>query len=89
MKNETTPRPHGISISDRSRAEFTGVDDVECFSDDMAVITTSLGAVTVTGAELKVARLDLGAGELTLEGRIDALEYGAIKKPGLFSRLMR
>ncbi len=89
MPNSQESRPHSLCIEDRSRTTITGVEDVDCFSDEMAVITTSMGAITISGGGLKVARLDLQSGEVTLEGRIDALEYGAARKSGLLSRLLR
>ena len=89
MKNEQTARPHSLTIDDRCRATLTGVEDVDCFSDDMAVITTIQGTLTVTGTALKVARLDLESGEVALEGQIDSIEYGAVRKTGLMSRIFR
>ena len=89
MPNSQENRLHSLCIEDRSRTTITGVEDVDCFSDEMAVITTSMGAITISGSGLKVARLDLMSGEVSLEGRIDALEYGAARKSGLFSRLLR
>ena len=50
---------------------------------------TSLGTVTVTGSALKVGKLDLQAGEVTIEGQIDVIEYGAARKSGIFSRIFR
>ena len=91
MQNANRPPvgEHTLTLTDRSTATVTGVEDVDCFSDEMAVITTSMGAITISGSGLKVARLDLMSGEVSLEGRIDALEYGAARKSGLFSRLLR
>lgn len=80
---------HSLQIDDRARMTVTGVEDVGCFSDNMAVITTAHGAITVSGAALKVARLDLESGEVALEGQIDSIEYGAVHKSGLISRLFR
>ena len=88
MKNDEM-RPHSLCMEDRCRATLTGVEDVDCFSDEMAVIATSMGEVTVTGSGLRVARLDLGCGEVCLEGRIDSVEYGATRRPGLLARLFR
>lgn len=89
MPNPQEGRPHSMRIEERSRATITGVEDVDCFSDEMAVVATSMGTITITGGGLKVERLDLQSGEVALEGRIDALEYGAARKSGLFSRLLR
>lgn len=89
MANSPEVRAHSLCLEDRARANLTGVEDVDCFSDTMAVVATSQGAITITGAELKVARLDLQSGEVTIEGRIDALEYGAVRRGGLLSRIFR
>ena len=88
MPNQN-PQTHSLCAEDRSRMTVTGVEDVECFSDDMAVITTIQGTLTVTGTALKVARLDLESGEVALEGQIDSIEYGAVRKTGLMSRIFR
>lgn len=88
MPNQSS-QTHTLCVDDRSQMTVTGVEDVECFSDDMAVITTIQGVVTITGMSLKVSRLDLEAGEVAFEGQIDAIEYGAVRKSGLMSRLFR
>lgn len=80
---------HSVAIDGRARAHITGVEDVDCFNEETAVITSSMGSITVTGAGLKVSRLDLDKGAVTLEGRIDSLEYGAVRKGGLLSRVLR
>ena len=80
---------HSLCMEGRARAVITGVEDVDCFSGEMAVVITSMGEMTLTGAELKVARLDIQAGEVEIEGRIDAIDYGAVKKSGLLARLFR
>lgn len=88
MPSQSTHQ-HCISLEDRSRMTVTGVEDVDCFSEDMAVITTAMGAITVSGSGLKVARLDLVSGEVALEGRIDTIEYGVVRKTGMLARIFR
>ena len=80
---------HSLCIDGRSRAMITGVQDVECFSGEMAVVTTALGDMTVCGSGLKVARLDIQAGEVEIEGQIDAVDYGAVRRGGLLSRIFK
>ena len=89
MPNSQENRPHSLCIEDRSRTTITGVEDVDCFNEEVAVITTSMGAVTITGAGLKVSQLDLAQGSVALEGRIDALEYGAVRRGGFFARVFK
>ena len=80
---------HSLTLDDRARAVMTGVEDVECFNEELAVVTTTMGAVTVTGANLRVSKLDLAEGRIAIEGRIDSLEYGAVKRAGFFSRMLK
>ncbi|MGI6239861.1 MAG: YabP/YqfC family sporulation protein [Christensenellales bacterium] len=80
---------HSLTMDDRARAVITGVEDVECFNEELAVVATSMGAITVTGANLRVSRLDLTEGKISIEGRIDSLEYGAARRGGFFSRILK
>ena len=80
---------HSVTIEGRERAFITGVEDVDCFSGDMAVVITNMGEMTITGAGLKVARLDIQAGEVEIEGEIDGIDYGAVKKGGFISKIFR
>ena len=80
---------HSITIDERARTRITGVEDVECFNEEIAVITTCMGAITISGAGLKVSQLDLDQGTVALEGRIDAMEYGAARRGGFLSRVFK
>ena len=80
---------HSLCMEGRTKAVITGVEDVDCFSGDMAGVITNMGEMTITGAGLKVARLDIQAGEVEIEGQIDGIDYGAVKKGGFLSRLLR
>ena len=89
VKRVQTAQNHTLTLEGRARAFITGVEDVDCFNEEVAVITTSMGAVTITGAGLKVSQLDLAQGSVALEGRIDALEYGAVRRGGFFTRVFK
>ena len=89
MQNGQTAVPQTVTLENRARAVITGVEDVECFNGETAVITTGMGAVSVSGAGLRVEQLEIAQGRVTLEGRVDALEYGEVRKAGLFRRIMR
>ena len=80
---------HSLCMEGRTKAVITGVEDVDCFSGDMAVVITNMGEMTITGAGLKVARLDIQAGEVEIEGEIDGIDYGAVKKGGFISKIFR
>ena len=77
-------RPHNVTLNDRKRLGITGVEDVECFNEQIVVLQTPLGTLTVTGSGLNVSQLNLEDGRVSLEGEVDAMEYtGGRKKRGL------
>ena len=82
-------RAHTVTLDDRKRLGITGVEDVECFNEQIVVLQTPLGTLTVTGAALNVSQLDLEDGRVALEGEVDALEYTGGRKKGVLGRLFR
>lgn len=75
-QEQTEPkRPHTLSMTERSRMELTGVSDVDSFNEQLIVMDTSQGELTVAGRELHISALDLEAGRLNIDGLILALEY--------------
>lgn len=81
--------PHQLIMQDRQMVEMTGVSDVDSFDEVTITAYTSLGALTVDGSGLRVKRLDLECGILTVEGKIDALRYTEAHKRGFFGKLLR
>ena len=91
MQNgQQAAREHAVKLVDRKRLSLTGVEDVDCFNDQIVVLRTPLGTLTVAGAGLNVSKLSLEEGRVEIEGEVDALEYsGGKKKGGLWGRLLR
>ena len=90
MQQPTAAR-HSVNLTGRERAVITGVSDVDCFNEQLVVLLTDAGQMTVTGAGLHVENLDLKNGQLVIEGEIAALEYsGKVRREGgVLSRLFR
>ena len=91
MQNGTQgDRAHSLTLIDRKKLSVTGVEDVDCFNEQLVVLRTPLGTLTVTGAGLNISQLTLEDGRVELEGEVDALEYsGGKKRGGLLGRLFR
>ena len=90
MPNNEQAREHSVTLTDRKRLCLTGVEDVDCFNEQLVVLRTSQGTLTVAGAGLNVSRLSLEDGRGEVEGPVDALEYsGGKKKGGFLGRLLR
>ncbi len=80
-------RAHAVTLTDRKRLSLTGVEDVDCFNEQLAVLRTSQGTLTVAGAGLNISHLNLEDGRVEMDGEVDALEYsGGKKKPGWLRR---
>ena len=83
-------RAHSVALTDRKKLSITGVEDVDCFNEQIVVLRTSQGTLTVTGAGLNMSQLNLEDGRVALEGEVDAMEYtGGKKKGGVLGRLFR
>lgn len=89
QSSNLSPAPgHTLTLTGRSTATVTGVEDVECFNEQIVILRTPLGALTISGEGLNISTLSLGDGRLIVEGEISAVEYSQRKKQGgLLSRI--
>ncbi len=85
-------RAHSVSIENRERAVFTGVQDVDSFNEQEVILLTEAGSISLVGQDLHIAKLNLDDGQLVVEGHIDAMDYTEGPGPqrgGFFSRLFK
>ena len=66
---------HAIRLEQRERLLITGVEDVAGFDENLVVLTTALGELTVRGQGLHMEKIDLDAGQLALRGKLSELSY--------------
>lgn len=71
---------HNISIESRNKMAITGVSKVVDAHAKCISLLTSEGSLIIRGDELKICAFSEADGSLTLDGRIDRLEYGAVKR---------
>ncbi len=82
------PREHELSIEGRGNMRVSGVEDVTGFDENLVILRTSMGELTVRGQELHIEKIDLETGRLELHGRIAELSYeDAAPSGSLWSRL--
>lgn len=89
---QTENSGHSFTLLDRSHAEITGVNDVDCFNEQLVVLVTGLGTMTISGAGLNISHLNKEDGRLIVDGEFDAIEYSGKNrgaKGSFLSRLMR
>ena len=77
-----------ISVTDRSSAMLTGVEEVISYDENNIVMLTAMGQLTLDGEGLNIVQLNLDEGKVSVEGRIDAFYYMEQReKKSLFSRV--
>ena len=82
---------HSFSLINRSHAEISGVEEVDCFNEQVIVLSTNMGAMTISGSNLNISHLNQQEGRLIVDGEFDAIEYSGKQggKGGFLARLMR
>ena len=84
-------KPQSLTLENRKTLIITGVSDVADFDAVHVSAETDYGLLTVKGSGLKIGRMSVESGELTVDGLIDAVFYeddGGGKK-GFFARLLK
>ncbi len=83
--------PHCVSMEDRKKITLTGVRDVDSFDEQTITLVTDFGELSLRGTELHIGKLSTDSGEMTVEGKIDALVYSedAPRQSGFFGRVFR
>ena len=85
------PAPHHVVIENRQSLTVSGVEDVERFDENTIVLSTSKGAMVVSGENLHIEKLSLDGGDLKVEGHVDAVSYedDGRDRGGFLARLLR
>ena len=84
--------PHHVVLEERRSLTVSGVEDVERFDETSIVLSTSRGAMVVSGENLHIEKLSLDGGDLKVEGEIDAISYeddAPAGRGGFLARLLR
>ncbi len=89
--NRTLKLPHNIILEDRKNLTVSGVVDIDSFDEQIIILYTDMGELTVRGYDLHINKLNVDTGELTVEGDISSLSYAETKQSsgGVFSRLFK
>ncbi len=90
-KNKTF-KEQNIVIQNREKTVVTGVEDIHSFDDELVIVQTDLGLLTIKGENLKMNKLNLENNELIIEGRTSAIAYSDAvqnKKQGFMNKLFK
>ena len=87
----TQKRIHNLVIENRKKMTVSAVTDVDSFDEQMIVMYTDMGQLTIKGENLHINTLSVESGDIEIEGTIYALVYtnNTQNKGSLLSKLFR
>ena len=82
-----------LVLENREKLSISGVLDVLSFDDQIVIVETQLGLLTIKGENLKINKLSIDTQEVIVEGEINNLGYSDHSKKeqdgGLFSKIFK
>ena len=64
-----------IILENRGKLIISGVNDVLSFDDQVVMLETELGLLTVKGENIRINKLSIDTSEVIIEGEISYLAY--------------
>lgn len=64
-----------LILENRGKLSISGVNDVLSFDDQVVMVETELGLLTVKGDNLRINKLSIDTSEVIVEGNISYLAY--------------
>lgn len=82
-----------LILESREKLSISGVNDVLSFDDQVVIVETELGLLTIKGENLRINKLSLDTSEVIVEGEIYNLAYSEndINQKGnsIFSKIFK
>ncbi len=64
-----------LVLENREKLSISGVNDVLSFDDQIVILETGLGLLTVKGENLRINKLSIDSEEVIIEGEINNMSY--------------
>ena len=64
-----------LILENREKLTISGVIDVLSFDDQIVIVETELGMLTVKGEDLRINKLRIDTQDIIIEGNISSLSY--------------
>lgn len=72
---EQTAIPNSLVLEDRKRLTVEGVREIGAYDDASVTAETDVGLLTIRGTGLKIMKMSVDSGELSVEGNISELSF--------------
>ncbi len=69
-----------LVLENRGKLSVSGVNDVLSFDDQVVIVDTELGLLTVKGENIRINKLSLDTAEVIIDGEISSLSYSQNKQ---------
>ena len=89
MAEITKTKPHTLMLDNRKKLVITGAEDVNGFNEDAVSVKTTDGSLIIKGSGLHIDKLNLYSGDVSIEGRVDAMQYIGNGSKSKLSKLFR
>ena len=66
-----------LILENRNKLNISGVLDVLSFDDQLIIVETELGLLTIKGDNLRINKLSIDTSEVIVEGEIISLAYSS------------
>ncbi|MBQ3408164.1 MAG: sporulation protein YabP [Clostridia bacterium] len=64
-----------LILESREKLNITGALDVLSFDDQLVIVQTHLGLLTVKGEDLRISKLNIDSEEVIVDGEISTMSY--------------
>ncbi|WMJ76758.1 MULTISPECIES: sporulation protein YabP [unclassified Sedimentibacter] len=82
-----------LTLENKEILSVTGVENVDNFNDEVVVLITNKGKLTIKGEKLNINKLNVDEGKLIVKGVINSLVYseyeGQREKVSLVKKLFK
>ena len=69
-----------LILENREKLSISGVIDVLSFDDQIVILETELGMLTIKGEDLRINKLSIDTQDVIIEGNINSLSYSEKEK---------
>lgn len=64
-----------LILESREKLNVSGAIDVLSFDDQIVIVQTHLGLLTIKGEDLRISKLNIDSEEVIIEGNISTMSY--------------
>ena len=64
-----------LNIENREKAHLSGIRDVLSFDDQIIILETEMGMLTIKGENLRINKLSIDTSDISIEGIINSFSY--------------